>query len=93
MNITLENKLEKLSQKNEQFKKTLEQKAGEPDLAHSEEETVDQAHVPSEEICVCTICADPISEYKPRFFLGTETNPACENCQDSSYSEADDEIT
>ena len=43
---------------------------------------------PSEAELSCTICAEPISDYIPKFFMGTEMNPACNRCQDSS-SESD----
>ena len=35
---------------------------------------------------VCTICAEPIDCYIPKYFLGVEINPACQDCQDSSLS-------
>ena len=35
---------------------------------------------------VCTICAEPIDCYIPKYFLGLEINPACQDCQDSSLS-------
>ena len=35
----------------------------------------------------CTICAELISDYTPKFFLGTEMNAACDECQDSSESD------
>ena len=41
---------------------------------------------------VCTICAEPISNYIPKLFLGEEINSACDDCQDSSTdSEVDTE--
>ena len=32
---------------------------------------------------VCSICADPIIGYKPKYFLGEAFNPACSKCDDS----------
>ena len=32
---------------------------------------------------MCSICADPIPNYKPKYFLGEIFNPACDNCDDS----------
>ena len=29
----------------------------------------------------CTICAEPIQNYKPDYFDGVEMNPACDNCK------------
>jgi myosin heavy subunit len=41
---------------------------------------------PQEVEVFCTICAELISDYVPKYFLGSELNPACYNCQDSSIS-------
>ena len=35
---------------------------------------------------LCTICAEPIDCYIPKYFLGLEINPACQDCQDPSLS-------
>ena len=43
---------------------------------------------PSEAEKVCTLCAEPIPDYTPKYFMGTEIHPACISCQDSS-SESD----
>ena len=32
---------------------------------------------------MCSICADPIPNYKPKYFLGEAFKPACDNCDDS----------
>ena len=32
----------------------------------------------------CTICAEPIHNYKPEYFDGLEMNPACDNCKTPS---------
>jgi hypothetical protein len=45
---------------------------------------------PKDEI-LCTICAETIHEYVPKFFYGTEINPACDGCQDSSFSSDQDQ--
>ena len=39
----------------------------------------------------CTICAESIVDYIPKYFLGEEINPACEDCQDSSISSKEDQ--
>ena len=44
----------------------------------------------SDEEILCSICAEVIQNYFPKYFLGEPMNPACENCQDSSIS-SDDE--
>ena len=42
----------------------------------------------------CTICAEPIPDYKPSLFNGIEMNPACESCKEfSSDTEAHSEET
>ena len=40
----------------------------------------------------CTIYFNTITDYKPKYFLGEEINPACEKYKDYSYI-CDDEIT
>ena len=35
----------------------------------------------------CTICAMGIKNYKPKFFLDIEMNPACEDCCDTTDAE------
>jgi len=32
---------------------------------------------------LCSICAIPIHNFKPKYFLGETFNPACDNCDDS----------
>ena len=32
---------------------------------------------------ICSICADPIVNYKPKYFMGEVFNPACSKCDDS----------
>ena len=32
---------------------------------------------------ICSICADPISNFKPKYFLGQPFNPTCSKCDDS----------
>ena len=39
---------------------------------------------PSADIVSCTICAEMIPHYIPRFFNGIEMNEACDECQKSS---------
>ena len=43
----------------------------------------------AEDEIFCTICATIIPGYVPKYFYGTEVNPASKDCQDSSYSEDD----
>ena len=49
--------------------------------------TADAPKLQDEEI-TCTICAQPISPYIPKFICGVEVNPACKDCQYSSDSDA-----
>ena len=37
----------------------------------------------SETEVICSICADPIVSFKPKYFLGEAFNPACNKCDDS----------
>jgi myosin heavy subunit len=39
----------------------------------------------------CNICAEPISDYTPRFFLSNEINPACSICYEHSNDDYDSE--
>ena len=40
----------------------------------------------------CTICAEPIMNYVPKYFLDLLINPACQDCDDTSEeSETDEE--
>ena len=32
---------------------------------------------------ICSICASPISNNGPKYFLGEKFNPACDSCDDS----------
>ena len=85
--LKLENKLEKLKKSN---KETIVKPASDP----SEDDIVKPTFEPLEDDIYCTICAEPISDYVPKYFLGTEMNPACERCQDSSISsDSDVDIT
>ena len=34
-----------------------------------------------EEIIECTICAEPILEFVPDYFMGLDMNPACDGCK------------
>ena len=34
---------------------------------------------------LCSICATPIPNFVPKFFDGEQFNPACDNCDDSSW--------
>ena len=36
---------------------------------------------------ICSLCGIIIQDYKPKFFLGEEINPACENCDDTVSSD------
>ena len=51
-----------------------------------------EKHVTKLETEDCTICAEPIPDYKPSLFNGIEMNPACESCKEfSSDTEAHSE--
>ena len=39
---------------------------------------------------LCSICAFPIANYVPKYFLGERFNPACDNCDDNSWKSDDD---
>jgi hypothetical protein len=39
---------------------------------------------------LCSICAEVITNYTPRYFLDEKYNPACDSCQDSSFTSDDD---
>ena len=41
------------------------------------------ATFPQEQI-TCVICTEPVSNYVPKYVLGEEINPACQNCKASS---------
>ena len=40
-------------------------------------------HATSESEVICSICAEPILDFKPKYFLGEPFNPACNKCDDS----------
>ena len=40
---------------------------------------------------LCSICADPIHDYIPKFFEDIQINPACTNCDDETESNIDDQ--
>ena len=40
---------------------------------------------PASEETLCSICASEIVNYVPKYFLGEIFNPACENCDDTSW--------
>ena len=81
--IKLENKLEEMIQKNKVADK-LENNNKFTKATSSP--TLSMSSLPSPET-FCTICAEQISNYNPKYFNGIEINPACKNCQDSSISE------
>ena len=39
----------------------------------------------------CTICAEPIMNYVPKYFLDLLINPACQDCDDTSEESETDE--
>ena len=39
---------------------------------------------------ICSICGNIICDYTPKYFLGTEINPACKNCDDSDFDTEED---
>ena len=87
--IKLENKLEKMKQK----KEVPENVDKNENVTHTAPATFSApASVSLEDEILCTICAEVIHEYVPKLFHGIEINPACDGCQDSSFSsdEADE---
>ena len=42
------------------------------------------SHTSASEETLCSICASPIVNYIPKYFLGERFNPACDGCDDSS---------
>ena len=44
-----------------------------------------------EDEIVCTICAEPIINYVPKYFHGWLINPACQDCDDTSEESEPDE--
>ena len=40
---------------------------------------------------LCSICADPIHDYIPKFFEDIQINPACTNCDDETESNIDNQ--
>ena len=92
-NIKLEKKLEDLLKKEPANDEKVDQNAVSPPFAASTSSNVSppSASVLHDSRTVCTICAEPINYYVPKYFLGIEINPACQNCQDSSLSSDFDE--
>ena len=45
---------------------------------------------PSSKETVCSICANLIPNYKPKYFLEEEINPVCTDCKDGSNDEIAD---
>ena len=93
--IRLEKKLKELNEKNE-VKKMCVSGSDEPNSTDTTSLQTNTTKPPilevEEDKIVSTICAEPISKYIPKFFLGEEINPACDDCKDSSIdSEVDTE--
>ena len=93
--IKLENKLVELKQKSEEVNETDENNEDPPEKASSSWSSTHSfsSNKPSEEDIFCTICAEEIPKYIPKFFLGTEMNPACDKCQDSDNEDDTDPFT
>ena len=83
LKIRLEKKLENSAQK-PRLTSTSSQTVA---VLESSFQTTDAPKIQDEEI-TCTICAQPVSPYLPKFFHGIEVNPACKDCQYSSDSDA-----
>ena len=71
----LENKLEKMKQKREALDNIV-------DSSNTASKVSAMVSFPKDPEITCTICAEPITDYMPKYFNGTEINPACNNCQD-----------
>ena len=72
-NIKLEKKLENIANKYEAMNKLeINDEAAEPEPPTS---TLTSSEV-------CTICAEEIPNYIPKYFNGIEINPSCDDCQD-----------
>ena len=48
---------------------------------------------PKDEETLCSICANPIPNYTPKFFEGIPINPACTKCGDETESKTADQNT
>ena len=98
MKIKLEHKLEealertKVQQKDPSSKKSMPANTTSATTAVSAHDTsIDTITPATEDEIICTICAKPIRPvYIPRFFLGEEINPACDECKDSSVDDEDE---
>ena len=36
---------------------------------------------------ICNICALPIKDFVPNYFMGEKVNPACSHCKDDNYDD------
>ena len=74
-NIKLEKKLESIAKQHESMNKP------ESNYEAAEPEPPTSTLTSSED---CTICAEEIPNYIPKYFNGIEINPSCDDCQDPS---------
>ena len=85
------NELEELKKKNDKHETDYTYLASTASLADSTSSVPAILDTSSEAEIVCSICAEVIENYVPKYFLGEPINPACENCQDSSISSDDEQ--
>ena len=82
LKIKLEKELADVTKKNE-----VEEKVEKEDF----KKQTSISSEPLETGTFCTICAELISDYTPKFFLGIEINAACDECQDSSETDSEND--
>ena len=71
----------------EKLEKSKEEKLEASTETHVKDEPISlNSNASDQEEISCTICAEPIADYIPKYFHETEINPACSSCQDSSES-------
>jgi hypothetical protein len=89
--IKSENRFEKFKMKTEASEKNIDASVSSSNSAISSSSNQPGYKEPPKDEISCTICAETIHKYVPKYFLGTEINPACDGCQDSSSSSESDQ--
>ena len=82
--LKVEAKLERTIQENKA--NNVEKTVDEPTESLDKSDDSPTKRNSSETEIWCTICADVITNYLPKYFLGEIIIPACGNCQDTSIS-------
>ena len=72
--INLEKKLEKLESEDDT---NMERKRLEKEVVLNQNKTEPST------LITCSLCASPIPDYKPKYFLGEQIAPACDKCDDN----------